>query len=70
MGGGGGGVSAPSVGVLMELVAAVRCPDGRLIVLAYGMGRLRVGCLILSNSNVSGPGAVVCRMMMMMMMMS
>lgn len=44
MGGGGGlgGAGAPSVGVLMELVAAVRCPDGRLIVLAYGLGRLRV----------------------------
>lgn len=42
--GGDGGASAPSVGVLMELVAAVRCPDGRLIVLAYGMGRLRVSC--------------------------
>ena len=42
-GGGGGGAGAPSVGVLMELVAAVRCPDGRLIVLAYGLGRLRVG---------------------------
>lgn len=43
VGGDRGGAGAPSVGVLMELVAAVRCPDGRLIVLAYGMGRLRVG---------------------------
>jgi hypothetical protein len=42
-GGNSGGAGAPSVGVLMELVAAVRCPDGRLIVLAYGLGRLRVG---------------------------
>lgn len=37
--------SAPTVGVLMELIAAVRCPDGRLIVLACGVGRLRVGVM-------------------------
>jgi len=45
VGGGAQPPSAPTVGVLMELIAAVRCPDGRLIVLACGVGRLRVGVM-------------------------
>lgn len=34
--------SAPSVGSLMELVSALRCTDGRLLILAYSVGRIQV----------------------------
>lgn len=40
-GGGADRVSAPTVGTIMELVAAVKSTDG-LIVLAYGVGRMQV----------------------------
>ena len=36
------GTQAPLVGTLMEVVRALRCPDGRLIILALGVGRMRV----------------------------
>lgn len=36
------GTQAPLVGTLMEVVRALRCPDGRLIILALGVGRIRV----------------------------
>ena len=36
------GTQAPLVGTLMEVVRALRCSDGRLIILALGVGRLRV----------------------------
>lgn len=36
-------VQAPLVGTLMEVTQAVRFPDGRLLVLAVGVGRFKVG---------------------------
>jgi Lon protease-like protein len=36
------GSQAPLVGTLMEIVQAVRFPDGRLLVLAVGLGRFKV----------------------------
>ena len=36
------GTQAPLVGTLMEILQAVRFPDGRLLVLAAGLGRFRV----------------------------
>lgn len=41
---------APSVGSLMELVSALRCRDGRLLILAYSVGRIQV-----TFSSGSGP---------------
>ena len=36
------GTAAPLVGTLMEIIKVLRCPDGRLIVLATGLGRIKV----------------------------